>query len=420
MLECRIAKGEFPVSEFTFTTEIPRKDFDAFASSHPMSNLLQSWNWAQIKSNWGHLHTAVYKDGKLVGTALVLIKQLPAGFTMFYIPRGPIMDYDDKPLVSFFLKALKQEAKKHHALFIKMDPGIEIGKYPSSDSDRPRNGNEKHVKTLEDSGAIFQGFTTLIEESIQARFHSILDKPEDILAAMPKKTRKLIKEAEKRHLEIISGHDELLDDFSSLVEKTESRKNVSLRGKEYFRHLLDTYQDDAVIMLAICDPGKILSDCRNRYDDLQKQIDALPENQKKKRFTLEEQKASAQKDIQNIQKIIDAVGSADPLPIAGVLSVKFGKTAEMLYAGMDDRFRRFMPQYKTYVENFKWAFDKGCTEFSMGGVEGTLDDGLTHFKDNFAPLIHEYIGEFDLPVNRLLYKPSKIAYEKKRASMLES
>ena len=53
----------------------------------------------------------------------------------------------------------------------------------------------------------------------------------------------------------------------------------------------------------------------------------------------------------------------------------------------------------------------------MGGVEGTLDDGLTKFKDNFAPTINEFIGEFDLPVNTLLYKPSKIAYEKVKGKM---
>ena len=98
--------------------------------------------------------------------------------------------------------------------------------------------------------------------------------------------------------------------------------------------------------------------------------------------------------------------------IAGILSVNYGKTCEMLYAGMDERFKQFMPQYKEYVENFKWAFEKGCTMASMGGVEGTLDDGLTKFKDNFAPTINEFIGEFDIPVNRLLYYPSKIAYNR--------
>lgn len=173
-------------------------------------------------------------------------------------------------------------------------------------------------------------------------------------------------------------------------------------------------------MLAICDPGKILKECQDRLDNLNKQIDALPENQKKKRFTLEEQKASAQKDIDNIEEIIKEVGSDKPRPIAGVLTIAYGQTAEMLYAGMDERFRRFMPQYKTYLVNFQWAFDHGVTHFSMGGVEGTLDDGLTHFKDNFAPQIHELIGEFDLPVNRLLYKPSKMMYEKKRHQLKEA
>lgn len=405
---------------YRFATEIDRESFDRFVQDSPLCNLLQSYAWAQIKSNWDHFHAALYKDDQIVAAALVLIKSLPAGFTMMYIPRGPILDYDDPDVLREFFAALKKEGKKRRTLFIKMDPGIEVGRYPSSDTERPRNGNEKYVQVLEDAGAIFQGFSMKIEDAIQARFHSILDKPDDLLAAMPKKTRKLIKEAEKRHLQIITGREELLDDFAAMVAMTESRKHVSLRNKAYFKKLLDAYGDDAVIMLAVCDPAKIRQECQSRLDDLDMQIAALPDNQKKKRFTLEEQKASAQKDIRIIDELIEEVGSDEARPIAGVLSVKYGKCAEMLYAGMDERFRRFMPQYKTYVENFQWAFDKGCTEFSMGGVEGSLDDGLTHFKDNFAPLIHEYIGEFDLPVSRLLYRPSKIAYEKKRTALKES
>jgi serine/alanine adding enzyme len=61
-----------------------------------------------------------------------------------------------------------------------------------------------------------------------------------------------------------------------------------------------------------------------------------------------------------------------------------------------------MPQYKEYVENFKWAYERGCRFANMGGVEGSLDDGLTKFKDNFDPTINEFIGEFDLMVNPLL------------------
>ena len=83
----------------------------------------------------------------------------------------------------------------------------------------------------------------------------------------------------------------------------------------------------------------------------------------------------------------------------------------MLYAGMDERFKKFMPQYKKYVENFKWAFEKGCSWSNMGGVEGTLDDGLTKFKDNFNPTINEFIGEFDIPIYPFMYRLTQKAYK---------
>ena len=100
-----------------------------------------------------------------------------------------------------------------------------------------------------------------------------------------------------------------------------------------------------------------------------------------------------------------------PIRIAGILSIQFGNTCEMLYAGMDERFKKFMPQYKEYVENFKWAFERGCLWSNMGGVEGTLDDGLTKFKDNFNPTINEMIGEFDIPVHPIMYRLTQKAYE---------
>ncbi len=69
------------------------------------------------------------------------------------------------------------------------------------------------------------------------------------------------------------------------------------------------------------------------------------------------------------------------------------------------------PQYKEYVENFKWAFEKGCSWSNVGGVEGTLDDGLTKFKDNFNPTINEFIGEFDIPIYPFMYRLTQKAYK---------
>ena len=92
----------------------------------------------------------------------------------------------------------------------------------------------------------------------------------------------------------------------------------------------------------------------------------------------------------------------------------FGKTVEMLYAGMNEDFRTFRPQYLTYMTQFTYAFEHGYEYVTMGGVEGTLKDGLSVYKSNFNPMVNEFIGEFDLPVNKMLFKLSEKAYEMKK------
>ena len=48
---------------------------------------------------------------------------------MFYLPRGPILDFDNKDLLTYFFNELKKVAKKYHCIFIKFDPGIIISSF---------------------------------------------------------------------------------------------------------------------------------------------------------------------------------------------------------------------------------------------------------------------------------------------------
>ena len=102
---------EFDMS-YLFFKDINREEFDEFVKNHEYCNLLQSYNWAKVKSNWDHMYTGVYKDNVLVATGLVLIKRLPLSFCMYYLPRGPIMDYKDNVLVQYYFDQLKKIAKK--------------------------------------------------------------------------------------------------------------------------------------------------------------------------------------------------------------------------------------------------------------------------------------------------------------------
>ena len=48
------------------------------------------------------MYTGVYKDNVLVATGLILIKRLPLSFCMYYLPRGPMMDYKYNVLVQYY------------------------------------------------------------------------------------------------------------------------------------------------------------------------------------------------------------------------------------------------------------------------------------------------------------------------------
>lgn len=93
---------------YLFFKDINREEFDEFVKNHEYCNLLQSYNWAKVKNNWDHMYTGVYRDNELVATGLVLIKRLPLSFCMYYLPRGPIMDYKDKELVQYYFDQLKK------------------------------------------------------------------------------------------------------------------------------------------------------------------------------------------------------------------------------------------------------------------------------------------------------------------------
>ncbi len=401
------------MKKYRFSSQVNQTEYDSFVTKNEYCNLLQSYNWAKIKNNWDHLYTGVYDENDiLVGTGLVLIKYLPLGFSMFYIPRGPIMDYLDCDLLSFYFEELKKIAKKYHCLFIKFDPLIHVNDYYSNEYNTNRyEKTNQYLDCFKKINAIHKGFTMNISDTVQPRFQSNVYNKEGWQENLPKHTKRLIKDADKRNVHIIHGGIELVDEFSRLVALTEERKQVALRNKEYFELLMETYPEDGVIFLAQCNLHQLSKDAHQRKQEIENEIKETPENAKKKLRRLEDQLKSVTKDINEFDSMLEEFDENDQdISIAGILSIQYGDTCEMLYAGMDERFKKFMPQYKEYVENFKWAFDRGCQWSNMGGVEGTLDDGLTKFKDNFNPIINEFIGEFDIPVNKPLYILSQKAY----------
>lgn len=354
---------------YLFFKNINQEEFDEFVEKHECCNLLQSYNWAKVKKNWDYMYTGVYKDNELVATGLVLIKRLPLSFCMYYLPRGPIMDYKDKELVQYYFDQLKKLAKKDHCIFIKFDPAIHVNDYDSKSYNINRyKETELYLDTFKSCKAIHHGYTTSIADTVQPRFQSNVYSYENIDETLPKHTKRLIKDADRRNVQIIHGQGEWLDEFSRLVELTESRKGVALRDKGYFKTLLENYLNGGVIFLATCNVYKLNEDAKIKKVKLEKEIVQTCENAKKKLHRLEDQLRSVDKDIKEFKEIFSEFGQEDKdIAIAGILSVQYGNTCEMLYAGMDERFKKFMPQSCHNIKNM-WKTLNGHLKEDVHGV----------------------------------------------------
>lgn len=205
------------------------------------------------------------------------------------------------------------------------------------------------------------------------------------------------------------GHVDFVDEFEKVIQSTMERQHISLRNSDYFKKLLNIYPEDSFIMLAQVNLKERLDSTQQRYDKNQKDLSNLKENQVKKRHNLEELDASLTRELKELEENIAEAGEI--VTVAGALAVTFGPTSEILYAGLDDRYKRYMPTYVTWRDAIEECFNRGCESCNMGGLEGSLNDGLIKFKANFNPTINEFIGEFDLPVNKLLFKASEYAYK---------
>lgn len=399
---------------YQFKIGVDPKLHDAFVKEHPLCNLLQSSAWAKVKQNWQSTIVGVFDQDVLIASSLVLIKRLPMGYTMFYTPRGPIMDYEDARVVKFFMQEFKKYAKTKKCLFIKIDPGIHIRDYAVDEEPTEAYDVSTILHNMKQVGAIHQGYPKEIAAVIQPRFQANVVKSDTFEQALPRHTKRLIKDAIKHDVRVVNGGVERLDEFHQVVALTEQRKQVSLRNYEYFKLLMDVYGEAATLFLGEVNLAETLVKLKQQYEENELALIELDATSRKKRNRLEDIKRSLTKSIQEFETFDE---SGSNTVIAGVLSIQFGNTMEMLYAGMNEDFKKFMPQYYIYVENMKYAFAHGCDFCNMGGIEGDLQDGLTKFKRNFNPVINEFIGEFDLPVNPILYKVSSHLYEKRKQRM---
>ena len=381
-----------------FLTDINNEKYTEFIKSHKHGNMMQAIEWSAIKNTWGAVRVAVSDDeDNIIAAAQVLTRK-----GLWYVPRGPILDYNNKELLGFFLTNLKKFAKTKQAKLVKLDIPIavkdeKLANFKDVDVDR---SNDELIKTFKSYGYNHKGFSLDMSSTIQPRFNTVTKLEQPVPDLFSKDTRRLIRDADKKFVEVRRCGKENLDDFLFALACTEKRKNISLRGREYFENLLDTFGDNALLYISYINVEKALKECHNRKENLEKEIEELGEKSPKKKRTLEEQVAGTDKLIALFNGLEIEDKSKDQV-ISAAITIAYGNHAEIIYAGMNEDFAKLPAQYKVFSDTMRKAQEMSISEVSMGGIEGSLNDSLLGFKSKFSPNIVEYYGEFDLVISHI-------------------
>lgn len=398
---------------YRYQIGIPTLEYDQFVKEHELVNVLQSSAWEEVKSDWQHEKFGVYRGDKLLATASILIKTLPLGYRMFYIPRGPVLDYKDAKLLNFVLQSIKSYARSKRAIFVIFDPSICLSQSSIKHEKTEYPENMAIIENLQRMGVRWSGKTDGMGDTIQPRIQAKIYKENFAEDKLCKSTKQAIRSSRNKGVEIQIGGYELLESFSFLMKKTEKRKDIHLRNEAYYKKLLDNFKDKAYITLATLDIAKRL---RELEEQLAKNL-ALEESftESTRTSKVEAQKKEKERLVEErdfLQRYLNEEKSN--IPLAATLSLEFGNTSVNLYAGMDDAFKRYNAPILTWYETARYAFERGMVWQNLGGVENSLNGGLYHFKEKFNPTIEEYLGEFTMPTHPL-YSLLRIALDFRKA-----
>jgi peptidoglycan pentaglycine glycine transferase (the first glycine) len=204
---------------------LPDAAWDAFVERRADGHALQTSAWAALKSRfgWDASRVAVLSAGQVMAGASVLFRRLPFGLgTLAYIPKGPLVDWDNALLVSALFDGLNKLCRARRAFALKLEPDIaENTQYP------------------------IPAFETLCPSSpVQPRRTILLDltKTEDeLLAAMHQKTRYNIRLAARKGVVVREGLENDLPAFYALTQVTGARDNFGVHSADYYRAAFESF-----------------------------------------------------------------------------------------------------------------------------------------------------------------------------------
>jgi len=359
----------------TAVRTITSSEHRAFIDRQGSASFLQTPAWGKVKSEWRHESIGWFKGGDIVGAGLVLYRQLPKICkALAYLPEGPVLDWSDARLMAM-LAAMTGHLRERGAFGIRMGPPVttrtwtaETVKKAIADDTCRRLGDvppdsrsevgDAVISTLRSAGwrsqAAEDGFSAGQPQYVFQV--SLAGRDEDsVLGGMNQLWRRNIKKASKSGVEVRIGSANELPSFHALYVETAARDHFTPRPLGYFQQMFTAMSDE--------DADRIRLYLAYHEGDL----------------------------------------------VAATTWVRVGGHVWYSYGASSTSKRELRGSNAVQWQMIRDAMAAGADVYDLRGITDTLaaDDpniGLIQFKVGTGGNAVEYVGEWDLPLNRLLYK----------------
>lgn len=342
--------------------------------SRPSVSFLQTPAWATVKNEWRGESIGWFDGDVIVGAALVLYRQLPrVKRYLAYLPEGPDIDWLD-PDLARWLTPMAAHLKSQGAFGIRMGPPVVTRRWHAGTIKQaiadPVLATLSDVPADERDDAAIAVATTLTGlgwkeipteggfSAGQPKFNFQLPlagrDEADVLAGMNQLWRRNIKKAAKAGVEVTRGTRDDLRAFHEVYAETAERDHFTPRPLSYFERMWDA--------LGAEEPDRLVLYLARHEGDL----------------------------------------------VAATTMVRVGQHAWYSYGASTTAKRDVRGSNAIQWQMIRDALAAGATTYDMRGITETLDPddshvGLIQFKVGTGGEAVEYLGEWDLPLNRALH-----------------
>lgn len=391
-----------------FIENIDKDKYIKFTDNHQKSHFLQSYAWGQfckrIKGQIPYYVGLENNDNNLVATALILLKKTPFGYSYGYCPRGFILDYSDLNLIKEFSSHLKQFMKDKKIIYIKFDPDIS---YQDIDEEgKPIEGGNNNYELYNymlSLGYKHTGFYKLYEGN-QPRYTFRIDLNKDweeIETKMSKSFLKSVKRSELYDFEI--DNEPNVENFYHLIQCNSSKDDFDAHNLNYYKIFTEELEKEKLVKYfnISIKPKNLINKFTKDIDNLKLEL----EKNKKRKIDIINQINKLEKDIEIFNTLKEK-----KVIICSLICTYTKNRAWSMFIGSNEVANLTFAVTRSYYEAIKDAYNKKYDFFDLFGTPG--DPHTTYknlaklhdFKRKFGDKYIEFIGEFDLVNNKLLYK----------------